>query len=455
MAKKKIVYHVWPKEIEKWDLPFRYSIVHGTKKHKRLWQKRSIKITNYDSLEWLTKQKDWFRRGKRIMLVIDESSKLRNTGTLRFRSLKKILPRFDRRYILTGSPAPNGLEGLFGQIYTLDHGAALGKFITHYRNKYFEPFGFMGYQWKLQEGAAKKIFKRLADLVLRYGNDQLNLPPLTIKTRYVDLPDDARELYKELEKEFIVQLKRGEIVAANAAVASGKLRQIANGGVFYNRDQSIEADPRKGRTWATIHDEKCANLVDLLEELQGEPALIAYEFKHDMYRLKKYFKKHAPQFAKAPFVGSHTKERKLKKLLRLWDKGLLPVMFGQPDSVAEGLNLQGKGGIVIFFSMTWNLENYEQFIQRVWRQGQKRRVLVYRILARNTVDELIAYTLKRKDRVQQDLLKAMEGFRKAFTDERIQTYNTRRIETNKEARAATRSRARRQEKRSARQRQAS
>jgi SNF2 family DNA or RNA helicase len=380
-----------------------------------------IRIMNYEGLRLLVDYhgrklrltelgKQFFKRGKRIMLAVDESSKMRHTNTVRFKSLKEILHRFCRRYILTGSPAPNGLMNLFGQVYILDFGEALGKYITHYRNEYFMPVGYGGYSWKLQHGSEKRIFRKLSPLVLRYGTDQLDLPPITFIDVKFDLPKKARKLYDEMEQEYISMIEKQEIVAANAAVATGKCRQIANGGVFYNKAGDIVADPKAKdiRGWKTVHDMKCEALVELLEELEGEPALVAYEYEHDKLRLKKYLAKHAPQFKDAPFVGGGTKDKDLRRILKQWDKGELPLVFGQPDSVAHGLNLQGKGGIVIYFALTWNLENYEQFYQRVWRQGQKRRVLCYRLIARNTVDEDQIRALRAKDRTQQGLLKAME-----------------------------------------------
>lgn len=410
LAKRRIVYEVWRQEIKKWNLPFKVRIIHGSEKEERLYKRADIRLMNYEGLEWLaTKQKRYFReankKGRRLMLAVDESSKLKNTQTVRFRSLKKILPNFRRRYIMTGSPAAKGLMGLFGQVYVLDFGASLGRFITEFRNEYFQPAGFMGRDWQLQKGAEKRIFKKIKKLVIRFGDDQLDMPPLTVIKRWVHLPKKARRIYDEMEEELIIKVEKGEVIAANAAVASGKCRQIANGGIFHNERE-------KGYSW--VHDEKCEDLLELLEELNGEPALVAYEFKHDKARLQKFFKKHAPQFAKAPFVGGGTKDRELSKIMRAWDHGDLPVVFGQPQSVAHGLNMQGRGGIVIFFSMTWSLEDYEQFYRRVWRQGQKRRVLVYHILAKNTVDEDMWWTIKHHDKNQRALLNAMErrhGFR--------------------------------------------
>lgn len=412
LAKKTICFEVWPREIKKWkgleDL--RFSIVHGNRR-KKLKKRADVYIMNYEGLDWLSeKDQRWFFKDRRIMLAVDESSKLRNTGTLRFKSLKSMLHRFERRYILTGSPAPNGLMNLFGQVYTLDMGKRLGKFITHFRNKYFVPCGYMAMEWKPQKGAEKRIFKKLKPIVLRYGHDQLDLPPLTFIDRKVTLPPKAMKMYKRMEKELIVLLKEGAVVAANAAVASGKCRQIANGAVFYNKEGEVAAvDNKKAtRKWKAIHDAKLENLVDLLEELEGEPALVAFEYKHDKERIKAYLAKHAPQFKNAPFVDGSTKRKQLKKYMRAWDRGDIPVMFAHPETAAHGLNLQGKGGIVIFFALTWNLENYEQFYQRVWRQGQERRVLVYRIIARNTVDRIMVNSLKSKDAGQRRLLAAME-----------------------------------------------
>jgi SNF2 family DNA or RNA helicase len=415
VAKRKIIYNVWPQEIHKWRKTrhFTHAIVHGSKKEAALWSDADVKLINYEGLEWLKEQKKWFRRGKRVMLACDESSKLRHTKTLRFRSLKKILAKFERRYIMTGSPAPNGLMGLFGQVYTLDLGETFGKFISYFRNEYFYPAGYMGYDWKPIKGASKRIFKKLRPLVIRFGDKELDMPPLVFVDRKIDLSPKVMKQYKKLEKEFLLEYNEGDIVADNAATATGKLRQIANGGCYYSSTGEIvderDAKGRKAwRRWRTVHDEKCAELVDLLEELNGEPAFVAFEFEHDKIRLQRYLKKHAKQFAKAPFIDGKTKDAVATRYMERWNKGKYPVMFGQTSVCAHGLNLQGKGGIVIYFALTWNLEDYEQFYRRIWRQGQKRRVIVYRLVARNTVDETMIYSLRAKDRTQQALLKAME-----------------------------------------------
>lgn len=423
VSKKKIIQNVWPREIKKWrgleDLTI--SIVHGDRK-AALMKPADVYLMNFEGLPFLAKQKRLLKSKGKLMLAVDESSRLRNSVTKRFRAIKKVLPLFVRRYIGTGSPAPRGIMNLFAQILILDMGDALGKYITEYRNKYFIPSGYMGHDWVLQDGGEKKIFKQIAPMVIRYGHDQLNLPPLKVINRWVHLPKKAREMYDELEREFIVQWRNNKIVAANAAVVSGKLRQIANGGIFVDKHGDYLSNKKvarhKGRKWLPVHNEKEENLLDLLEELNGEPALVAIEFKHDYERIIKYFKKVKAQkeFINAPVINGGTKDDMVDEIISGWEEGEYPVVFGNPESIAHGLNLQGKGGIVIYYAMTWNLENYEQFYQRVWRQGQKRRVLLYRILARNTVDVLMRESIRSKDKTQRGILKAMEkqyGFREA------------------------------------------
>lgn len=423
LAKRTICYEVWPAEARKWKglEKLKVSVVHGDR-DEALSEDADIFAMNYEGLEWLSKKEQrWFFKNRKVMLAVDESSKLRNTNTVRFKSLKKILHRFERRYILTGSPTPRSLMNLFGQVYVLDMGKSLGKFITKFKLDYFDPAGFMGTDWKLQEGGEKRMFKKVRHLILRYGHDQLDLPPLTFIKRRVTLPKKAREMYDKMEREFVAMFKDGAVVAANAAVASGKCRQMANGAVFYDEFGDIMFDEtgrdekwpyiKKAKSWKPVHDAKLESLVELLEELNGEPALVAYEYKHDKERIQKYLAKHAPQFKDAPFIDGSTKNKQLKRYVRGWDKGEYPVMFAHPATAGYGLNLQGKGGIVVFFSMTWNLEDFEQFYQRVWRQGQKRRVLVYLIMARNTVDEVMYKSIKVKDEGQQRLLRAMEKYR--------------------------------------------
>lgn len=395
IAPLRVCYSVWPKEAKKWTdfEKLSITILHGKDKEKNLEKQHDIYLINPEGLVWLCKKN--FKKLGFDVLVVDESSKFKATNTQRFKLLRNILPYFRRRYILTGTPVPNGLMDLFGQIYILDLGNALGKFITHYRSTYFYPSGFGGYDWKLQENAEAKIQEKIKPLTIRLEDkDYLELPEIIINNIYIDLPVHAREVYDEMEKELIIGLESGEIVAANAAVASAKCCQIANGGI-YNEEGKVHH----------LHTEKIEAVEELLEELQGAPALIAYDFHHDLERLQNVLGKDAP------YIGGGVTPKRAAELENAWNRGELPFLLGNPASVSHGLNLQDAGNHVIWHSLTWNFEHYDQFIKRVRRQGNKyKQVFVHRIIARDTVDEAKVMALAFKDNTQRSLLNGLKGY---------------------------------------------
>lgn len=400
VAPLRVCYLVWPKEIEKWKdfNKMTFQILHGKDKERNLEKPADIYIINPEGLEWLL-QKNFKKLGF-DMLVIDESSKFKAANTKRFKLLKTVLHHFRRRYILTGSPSPNGMMDLFSQIYILDGGAALGRYITHYRNTYFYPSGYGGYEWKLQDGAEKQIQDKIKPLVLRLeAKDYLELPELIENNIWVELPKAARHAYKEMEAELFIALKKGDVVAANAAASSMKCRQIANGGV-YDEFRAVHH----------IHMEKAEAVKELIEELQGTPALVAYDFEHDLDRLLKTLGKDTPH------IGGGVSPKRSQELERAWNAGELATLLAQPASVAHGLNLQNAGNHVIWHSLTWNFEYYDQFIRRVLRQGSKhKKVFVHHILAENTVDEAILTALKFKDGTQRSLLAGLKDYMKKVT----------------------------------------
>ena len=410
-------YLVWPREILKWtefnDL--RCGVLHGKTKREELLKKNvaDIYVINPEGLKWILKQHGVISGGFFDVLCVDESSSFKNTRTERFKLLKVVLGCFKRRWILTGSPAANGLLDLFGQIYLLDLGRALGGFITHYRLAYFTPTGFGGYTWVIQKGAEKRIYKALASLVLRMSEkDYLQLPPLTVTDVPIELPHAAMKAYREMEHQLFVALDSGEAKAVNTAVALMKCRQIAAGGVYL--DQDPEADvPRnyaKGqRPWANVHDAKTEAVVELVDELGGQPCLVAYEFHHDLERLVAALPSTETRRV-AVAMDAQTREQ-LEELQTSWDRGQIQVMLVQPASIAHGLNLQAGGHAVILHSLTYNYEHYDQLIRRVYRSGQKQRVFVHRLIARGTVDEAIVAALATKRRGQQALFAALSAYR--------------------------------------------
>lgn len=384
------VYAVWPAEIEKWGFPFTVSILHGPKKMDAFDPNAEVWCVNYDGLRWFFTE---VARRKidlsKTWLVLDESTKVKHTNTQRFRTLKPWLPRFARRTILTGTPAPNGLMDLFGQVYTVDLGMRLGRFITHYRNRWFYPSGYGGYTWVPMPNADAEIREQLGDVCLRFSDEELGLPPYDPVTRNVILPPKVMTLYHELERDFIIALRDGVVTAVNAAVLSSKLRQLANGGL-YDVDHNVQH----------VHDQKAEAVRDLLEEMSGNPLLVAYEFAHDMERLKRVI-------GDVPHVGGGVSGKESLALLSRFNAGKEPVILCQSSAVAHGLNLQEACHTVCWHSLTWNLEDYIQLIKRVHRQGQKRHVTVHHVVAKNTIDERVIEVLAKKNQTQQALLSGL------------------------------------------------
>jgi SNF2 family DNA or RNA helicase len=395
IAPLRVCYSVWPKEISKWTdfQNITVEILHGADKEKALQREADIYLINPEGLPWLCAKK--FRTLGFDILIIDESSKFKATNTKRFKLLRNVLQGFRRRYVLTGTPVPNGLMDLFGQIYILDMGAALGRYITHYRNTYFYPSGFGGYEWKLQEGAEAKIKERIRPFTVHLEDkDYLELPEIVINDIYIDLPEEARAIYDEMEKEMIIAWDAGDITAANAAAASNKCCQIANGGI-YDEDSKSHV----------VHTAKVGVVEELLEELSGSPALISYDFHHDLERLAAVLGKNLP------YIGGGVSTKRAAQLEQAWNAGELPYLIGNPASISHGLNLQDAGNHVILPSLTWNFEHYDQFIKRVRRQGNKhKKVFVHRIIARDTVDEAKIFTLAAKGSTQRNLLAGLKEY---------------------------------------------
>lgn len=401
IAPLRVAHSVWPKEVQKWDQlhGLRTVVLHGPAKDDLLRSNADIYVINPEGLDWLVKAMP--REFLWDVLVVDESTRFKHAQTQRFRTLKPLLPKFKRRYILTGSPAPNGLLDLYGQVFILDLGGKLGPTFSKFRNSYFDPSGYMGYQWVPRAGTAEKIYEVLKPLVLRMdARDLLELPPIIgidppLRVE-VELPPQARRAYDEMEKLLVTQIEDGVVTAANAAAASTKCRQIANGGLYTNL-------PGAAKEWAHLHEAKVDAVQEIIEELQGQPALVAYEYEHDLDRLR-------ARLGDVPHIGGGVSSKRFREIEAAWNEGSLPVLLAQPQSVAHGLNLQGTGATVIWAGLTWDLEVYEQFYQRVWRQGQKEKVIVHHVVAKDTVDEAILGAVAKKDRTQRALLTALKEY---------------------------------------------
>jgi SNF2 family DNA or RNA helicase len=298
--------------------------------------------------------------------------------------IKASLNYWRRRYILTGSPSPNGIQDLWAQMYILDGGMALEPFITHFRNKYFYKLPNGG-EWDLLPfpGAEEKIAAKIDHLVLRLkAEDYLELPELVYNPIKVDIPLSVWKLYRELENEFYLKLEEGEVTVANMAVLGNKLRQLVSGAMYVENGTQH------------IHEAKLDAMADLIDELSGQPVLVGYDFVFEAELVKK-------KFPQAVFLdGKHDEQ-----IVEAFNQGRVPILAGNTSSLAHGLNLQKSCCHVAYLTLTWNLEDFEQFIRRVVRQGNTAaRVMCHIILARGTVDEAVWKTIQAKDFSQKSLL---------------------------------------------------
>ena len=425
IAPLRVCYSVWPKEVDKWtDFGgLKVAVLHGPKKEEALKSDADIYVINPEGLDWLlkvektktgtgkTKVNIDLRRFKRLgfdTLVVDELSKFKHTNTNRFKALKLVLHLFSRRWGLTGSPASNGLLDLFGQCFVLDQGRTLGQYISHYRMKYFVP-SHDGFSWNIREGAEQEIYERLNPLTLRMAaEDYLDMPTLIENNIRIDLPENVMSMYNTLEEDLIAKIDANIIVASTAAAASIKCRQVANGGIYLDPEvEALVKLPRSSREWVNLHTEKVDALADLIEELQGSPLLVAYDFAHDLDRLQ------LKLGMEVPYIGGGVSAKRSAELEHLWNQGKLPVLLGHPQAMAHGLNLQEMGHHVCWHSLTWDYELYDQFIRRVLRQGNKsKKVFVHHIIARGTVDEVIMSVVKSKRRGQNALFDGLKKLRK-------------------------------------------
>lgn len=414
IAPLRVCQLVWPAEPKEWK-DFEHltvGLLHGKDKDLVLDGEYDIYVINPEGLEWLIcggKGKPFNAKRWRELafdtLCIDELTKFKHTKGTRFKLLKNVLGTFNRRWGLTGTPAPNGLLDLFGQMYVLDLGNALGRFVTHYRVKYFRAVDPNGWKWVLQPGAAERIYEAVKPLAMRASaEDHLELPELVPLKIFVDLPPAARKLYDTLEEDMIAKVNEGVIVAANAAAASTKLRQIANGALYVDDDVASKVKGKK-RTVMEIHDEKLKAVQDLLDELNGQPLLLGYEFNHDLERLLNHFGRDTP------YIGAGVTGKQAKVIEDAWNNGEIPLLLGHPGSMGHGLNFQKSSAAHVgWYAQFWDLEMYDQFIKRVRRQGNKaKRVFVHHFMAKDTVDETIYFAQRGKERTQGALLEALMG----------------------------------------------
>lgn len=379
----------WPAELAKWDNleGLSYSMVVGSEQERidALHVDADFYIVNRENVVWLVDHyKKWWPFE---MVVIDELSSFKSSKAQRFRALKKVRKYIKRIVGLTGTPAPNGLLDLWSQVYLLDEGARLGKTISAYRETYFDP-GRRGpngviYDWTPKPGAEEAIYKKLDDLCISMA--ARDLPERLFIPHEVKLPEKAMAQYLQLQKDMLLPFADGDVDAGSAAILSNKLLQIA-GGAVYDENGAIKL----------IHEAKMEALDQLLEEANGQPILVFYNYKHELARLKE-------RYLQAIEVNTDG-------VVAKWNAGEIPILLANPASAGHGLNLQFGGHIAIWYSPTWNLEYYDQANKRLHRNGQKHTVLIHHLVAVGTMDErVLNIALPNKRDCQNSLLDALKA----------------------------------------------
>lgn len=397
VAPKRVAERVWPTETRLWrpDLSIEVAAGAKPKRLKILAEERDIISISRDNLRDVLEVK---RSVPFKTVIIDELSSFKTRSSIRWRTMKKILARKDITHVwgLTGTPSPNGLMDLWAQIYLIDGGERLGKTLGAFRDEFFTagrrlPNNIV-IEWLLRPGAQEKIYERLEDLCLSMETDgRINLPPVTVNTIEVDLPPKVRDVYRTMKKDLVVNLDMlgGEVHSAkNTAILTSKLSQIASGFMYVD-----DADIRGGQ-YQILHKEKMKALAEVIEA-HDSPVLVFYIYEAELALIREAI----------PFA-QHLDE---DGVLDAWDRGEVRVMLAHPASASHGLNLQHGGHTIVWSTLTWNLEEWDQANKRLARQGQKHPVVIHKIMARRTVDYVKEARLEGKHDVQKALLDHLES----------------------------------------------
>lgn len=402
IAPLRVAQSTWPDEVRKWDSfkDLRVSVICGSAKARRdaLLADADIYTINYENIPWLVEELkgDWFFD----LIVADESTRLKGLrarqGTQRAKALAKVAFKSEGFVELTGTPAPNGLLDLWGQMWFLDKGARLGKSFSAFQKEFFYPISRGGgathwVEWKLQEGSDKRIKRRIEDVSITVNpEDYFDVAKNIFNDIVVELPREVMRQYRKFARELYLELEGGaEVTAANAAVKTGRLLQMASGAVYVEDGEGSDA-------YTVIHRAKIEALASVIEEANGAPVLCAYSYRHEVDRILKAFP-YARLLDKSP------------QTIRDWNKGKIPLLLAHPVSCGHGLNLQDGGNILVFFSCTWSLELHDQIVERIGavrqaQAGHDRPTFVHYLIAKGTLDEAVKERLATKRDILDVLL---------------------------------------------------
>ena len=403
IAPKRVAEDTWTRECEKWDhlSALRVVKVLGSCEHRQtaLAKDADVYVINRENVQWLVEYTNgvW----PFDLVVIDELSSFKNPQSKRFKMLRRVIKQSSYVWGLTGTPASNGYMDLWSQIFLLDGGTRLGKFIGSYRQQYFYAGAHRGYvvfEYKLRPGAKQRIDQRLSDICLSMSKeDWLQLPDIIYNDVRVKMTSSERKIYDKFQRERVLPLLENKlatiddmssaVLGETAAVLSGKLLQMANGAVYDDSEGVFH-----------LHDQKLDALEEIVTSAQGTPLLVFYSYKHDVDRIK-------ARFPEAVVLNDSDD-------ISRWNKGEIPMLLCHPASAGYGLNLQEGSHIMVWFGLPWSLENYQQSIARLHRQGQKHPVICHHIICDDTIDDRVLKALHSKNATQKSLLDALKGYLK-------------------------------------------
>lgn len=393
IAPKKVAEATWSSEAQKWDhlKHLRISKVLGTaaQRIRAVNTPADIYVINRENVQWLVDhyRNDW----KFDMVVADELSSFKNPQAKRFKCLTWVRPHISKFVGLTGTPAPNGLMDLWAQIYLLDSGERLGKSITAYRRAYFNENTHGGNFSTFDErpGAEQLIKQKISDIcVSMKAEDYIELPERQDIIVPVELDPKARKLYDQFEHDMFLEVDEETLDAGTAAVLTNKLLQMAGGAAYSPDGKAID-----------VHTCKTEAFMELIEAAQGQPVLVFYNFRHELQRISQLLQKAKINFG----------ELKTPEDINRWDRRELSVLLAHPASAAYGLNLQAGGSHIIWFGLNWSLELYQQANARLYRQGQRDRVIIHHLIVKDSADEMVMASLQDKDATQESLLAALKA----------------------------------------------
>jgi len=397
IAPKLVATTVWPLEVASWPhlAHLKLAVLDGNPERRRellaAAPVREVTVIGVDLVPWLVGELATVANEHPLfdVLIIDETSRLKDPSGKRARALLKIAGRFRTRWGLTGTPRPNSSMDLFMPAAIITDGALWGRAFVPWQRRHFRPRDPFGREWVALPGAEEKIAADFGTVAMKVANAAMpDLPPLNVVVTPLKLPDAVMATYKGMARELFATIEGRSIEAASPLIAAGKLAQLANGFLY---DAGAD-DP------VNVHSLKIEWLRELVESLDGEPLLVAYEFVEDLRTIRR-------AFGAVPALGGETPAREAAQLVAAWNAGTLPLLAFHPAAAGHGLNLQHGGARMAWLSPSWSAELTQQAIARIYRPGQTQHVTIHVCVAAGTIDEM------KRDRVIGKM-SAQEAFRR-------------------------------------------